>query len=139
MGVEDGSRVFLAERQTMGKIEPLLPPYIRGKRRVDDRRVISGIIQVIISGCRWSDAPLEYGPRKTLYNRFVRWAWRGIWEDIFMELAKTGGPPAEALLDSTHIKVHRAASGGRRIKRGYANRTGGPSARAGAAKTRKFT
>ena len=52
----------------------MLPVYIRGKRRVDDRRVISGIIQVIISGCRWSDAPLEYGPRKTLYNRFVRWA-----------------------------------------------------------------
>ena len=41
------------------KIDPLLPIYIRGKRRVDDRRVISGIIQVIISGCRWSDAPLE--------------------------------------------------------------------------------
>ena len=59
------------------KIDPLLPVYIRGKRRVDDRRVISGIIQVIISGCRWSDAPLEYGPRKTLYNRFVRWAVRG--------------------------------------------------------------
>ena len=84
---------------------------------MDDRRVISGIIQVIISGCRWSDAPLEYGPRKTLYNRFVRWAVRGIWERVFMELARAGGPPAEALLDSTHIKVHRSASAGRR-KRG---------------------
>src|SRR6516165_4575114 len=50
------------------KIDPLLPAYVRGKRRVDDRRVISGIVQVIISGCRWSDAPLEYGPRKTLYT-----------------------------------------------------------------------
>lgn len=119
------------------KIEGLLPPYVRGKRRVDDRRVISGIIQVIVSGCRWCDAPLEYGPRKTLYNRFVRWALRGIWEDVFMELAKAGGPPAEALLDSTHIKVHRAASGGRRIKRGCANKITGPSARAGAARTRK--
>lgn len=125
---------FWLNDKQWGKIEALLPPYVRGKRRVDDRRVISGIIQVIVSGCRWSDAPLEYGPRKTLYNRFVRWAWRGIWEGIFMELAKEGGPPAEALLDSTHIKVHRAASGGRRIKRGY-----GPSARAGAARTRKST
>jgi len=96
------------------KIDPLLPVYVRGKRRVDDRRVISGIIQVIISGCRWSDAPLEYGPRKTVYNRFVRWAVRGIWEGVFMELARAGGPPAEALLDSTHIKVHRSASAGRR-------------------------
>ena len=96
------------------KIDPLLPVYIRGKRRVDDRRVISGIIQVIISGCRWSDAPLEYGPRKTLYNRFVRWAVRGIWERVFMELARAGDPPAEPLLDSTHIEAHRSASAGRR-------------------------
>ena len=49
---------WLSDRQ-WEKIDPLLPIYIRGKRRVDDRRVISGIIQVIISGCRWSDAPLE--------------------------------------------------------------------------------
>ena len=104
------------------KIDPLLPAYVRGKRRVDDRRVISGIIQVIISGCRWSDSPLEYGPRKTVYNRFVRWAVRGIWEDVFMELARAGGPPAEALLDSTHIKVHRSASAGRR-KRGFRARS----------------
>ena len=96
------------------KIDPLLPAYVRGKPRVDDRRVIGGIVQVIISGCRWSDAPLEYGPRKTLYNRFVGWAVRGIWERVFMELAGAGGPPAEALLDSTHIKVHRSASAGRR-------------------------
>lgn len=104
---------WLNDRQWQG-VAPLLPPYVRGKRRVDDRRVISGIIQVIVSGCRWSDAPLEYGPRKTLYNRFVRWAVRGIWERLFMELARAGGPPAEALLDSTHIKVHRSASTGRR-------------------------
>lgn len=104
---------WLNDRQ-WAKVAPLLPPHVRGKRRVDDRRVISGIIQVIISGCRWSDAALEYGPRKTLYNRFARWAVRGIWQEVFMELAYAGGPPAEALLDSTHIKVHRSASTGRR-------------------------
>ena len=103
---------WLNDRQ-WEKIDPLLPVYIRGKRRVDDRRVISGIIQVIISGCRWSDAPLEYGPRKTLYNRFVRWAVRGIWERVFMELARAGGPPAEALLDSTISRsTGRPAPGG---------------------------
>ena len=99
------------------KLAPLLPPYVRGKRRVDDRRVISGIVQVLRSGCRWSDAPLEYGPRKTLYNRFVRWALKGIWEEVFAELSKAGGRPHEALLDSTHIKVHRSASGGMRRKK----------------------
>lgn len=107
---------FWLNDKQWAKLEPLLPPYIKGKRRVDDRRVLSGIIQVLQSGCRWSDSPLEYGPRKTLYNRFVRWAIKGRWELLFMELARAGGPPAEALLDSTHIKVHRSASGGRRKK-----------------------
>ena len=56
------------------KIEPHLATDTRGKARVDDRRVISGIINVLRSGGRWIDAPAEYGPRKTLYNRYVRWA-----------------------------------------------------------------
>ena len=121
------------------KLAPLLPPYVRGKRRVNDRRVISGIIQVLVSGCRWSDAPLEYGPRKTLYNRFVRWALRGIWEEVFAVLAKTGGQPREALLDSTHIKVHRSASGGMRRKKTVLipGKIHGPSAQAAVAETRK--
>lgn len=95
------------------KLEPLLPKYVRGIRRGDDRKIISGIVHVLKSGCRWSEAPSDYGPRKTLYNRFVRWAKRGIWQDIFAGLAASGGPPAEALLDSTHIKVHRSAAGGK--------------------------
>ena len=60
------------------KIEPHLPTDTRGKERVDDRRVISGIIHVLKSGGRWADAPREvYGPKKTLYNRFRRWAAKG--------------------------------------------------------------
>ena len=103
---------WLNDRQWK-KVAPLLPPYLRGKRRVDDRRVISGIIQVILSGCRWSDAPLEYGPRKTLYNRFVRWAAKGVWIEIFRALASAGGPPAQVLIDSSPVKAHRCASGGK--------------------------
>jgi transposase len=60
------------------KIEPHLPTDTRGKARVDDRRVISGIVQMLKSGGRWVDAPFDYGPRKTLYNRFVRWAEKGV-------------------------------------------------------------
>ena len=37
---------------------------------------------MLLSGCRWKDAPAAYGPRKTLYNRFQRWAAKGIWADI---------------------------------------------------------
>jgi transposase len=65
------------------RIEPLLPSDVRGKERVDDRRVISGILHVLKSGCRWCDCPPEYGPPTTIYNRFVRWAERGVWEKLF--------------------------------------------------------
>ena len=95
------------------KIEPHLPTDTRGKERVDDRRVISGIIHVLRSGGRWADAPREvYGPRKTLYNRFVRWAAKGVWTDLFETLAKAGGPPSQVLIDSSAVKAHRCASGG---------------------------
>ena len=96
------------------KIEPHLPTDTRGKERVDDRRVISGIIHVLRSGGRWADAPREvYGPRKTLYNRFVRWAAKGVWTDLFETLAKAGGPPSQVLIDSSAVKAHRCASGGK--------------------------
>ena len=95
------------------RLEPLLPTDTRGMPRVDDRRVISGIVHVLKSGGRWSDAPAVYGPRKTLYNRFVRWAAKGVWTDIFHALASAGGPPAEVLIDSSAVKAHRCASGGK--------------------------
>jgi transposase len=88
-----------------------LPTDTRGKPRVDDRRVISGIVQVLKSGGRWIDAPGVYGPRKTLYNRYVRWAAKGVWIDLFQALARAGGPPAHLLIDSSAVKAHRSASG----------------------------
>ena len=60
---------WLTDRQ-WARLSPLLPQDTRGVPRVDDRRVISGIVHVLKSGCRWADAPPVYGPRKTLYNRF---------------------------------------------------------------------
>lgn len=108
----DKSLFWLSDDQ-FGRLRPLLPNKPRGVPRVDDRRVISGIVHVLQSGCRWSDAPLAYGPRKTLYNRFVRWAAKGVWEDVFHTLAEAGGPPEALLLDSTHVKAHRSAAGGK--------------------------
>lgn len=103
---------WLSDRQWR-RLEPLLPNKPRGVPRADDRRVISGIVHVLRSGCRWVDAPAVYGPRKTLYNRFVRWAAKGVWQAVFEALAAAGGPPAEVLLDSTHVKAHRCAAGGK--------------------------
>jgi transposase len=39
--------------------------------------VISGIIFVIRNGLRWRDAPKDYGPHKTIYNRFIRCSLTG--------------------------------------------------------------
>ncbi len=102
---------FWLDDTQFSRLEPLLPTDTRGVPRVDDRRVISGIVHVLKSGGRWVDAPAVYGPRKTLYNRFVRWAAKGVWAEIFHALASAGGPPAEFLIDSSAVKAHRCASG----------------------------
>ena len=104
--------LFWLSEQQFARIEPHLPDDTRGKPRVDDRRVISGIVQVLRSGGRWVDAPAVYGPRKTLYNRFVRWATKGVWGDLFHALTSAGGPPAQVLIDSSAVKAHRCAAGG---------------------------
>jgi transposase len=117
------SDLFWLNDAQWARLQPLLPTDVRGVPRVDDRRVISGIIHVLRSGCRWVDAPTDYGPRQTLYNRFVRWTMRSIWRRVFEALAATGGPPVEVLLDSTHVKAHRCSAGGkggRRTKRSAA-------------------
>ncbi len=63
--------------------------------RVDDLRVISGIIHVIKRGLQWRDAPSDYDPHKTLYNRFVRWSRMGVFDRIFADLAASEGVPEQ--------------------------------------------
>ena len=107
-----GNLVWLTDEQ-WAKIEPFLPTDVRGMPRVDDRRVISGIVHVLKSGCRWIDCPAEYGPYTTVYNRFVRWAKRGVWERMFTELSRRGRLTETQSIDSTHVKAHRSAAGGK--------------------------
>jgi transposase len=52
-------------------------------------------------------------PAHNVYNRFTRWAERGIWEKLFRELADRGRSTNVQMIDSTHIKAHRSASGGK--------------------------
>src|ERR1700724_1202285 len=63
--------LFWLNDEQWERIEPHLPRDVRGVERVDDRRVISGIVHVLKTGCRWCDCPPEYGPATTIYNRFV--------------------------------------------------------------------
>jgi len=93
-------------------IEPLLPRNQPGARRVDDRRVISGIVHVLRSGCRWKDCPAVYGPPTTVYNRWNRWSGRGLWMRIFQALADAR-PTDVAMIDSSAVKAQRASAGGK--------------------------
>jgi transposase len=94
-------------------MEPFMPRKQPGARRVDDRRTISGIVHVIRSGCRWQDCPRAYGPPTTVYNRFNRWSRRGFWRGMLSALAEAGWVAESASLDSTYIKAHRSAHGGK--------------------------
>ena len=107
------ARLFWLSDEAWAVIEPHLPRGLPGKPRVDDRRVISGILHVLKVGCRWRDGPPEYGPATTVYNRYNRWSRRGLWQRLFERVAATGEVPAELTLDSTHVKAHRSASGGK--------------------------
>jgi transposase len=103
-----GDLFWLSDKQ-MARISPFFP-LSHGVPRVDDRRVISGVIFVIRNGLRWRDAPREYGPHKTIYNRFVRWSRLGVFNRIFAALAARGGRSERLMIDATHLKAHRTAA-----------------------------
>jgi len=103
------SGLFLLCKAQMRRIEPYFP-LSHGVARVDDRRVVSGIVFVIRNGLRWRDAPGGYGPHKTIYNRFVRWSRLGVFGKIFAALAANGGKPGRLMIDATHLKAHRTAA-----------------------------
>lgn len=103
------SDLFWLSDVQMGRIMPHFP-LSHGIARVDDRRVLSGIVHVIRNGLRWRDAPAAYGPHKTLYNRFVRWSRLGVFNRIFETLAGSVGEPDRIMIDATHLKVHRTAA-----------------------------
>src|SRR5271170_4780109 len=103
---------FWLTDEAFAAIAPLLPSVYAGARRQDDRRIISGIIHVLRSGCRWQDCPAVYGPSTTVYNRFNRWSRRGLWQGILAALTETIANDTRAI-DSTSIKVQRAAAGGK--------------------------
>jgi len=105
--------LFWLSDEAWAAIEPHLPKNQPGARRVDDRRVISGILHVLKSGCRWRDCPAVYGPRTTIYNRFNRWSRRRIWQRILQALVEAGWIEATASIDATYVKAHRSAHGGK--------------------------
>lgn len=93
-----------------------------GQPRVDDRRFLSGIIVVNRNGLRWYDAPKEYGPPKTLCNRWKRWSDKGVFARMMEGLASEAAVPKTVMIDATHLKAHRTATSLRSKKGGQATR-----------------
>nr|WP_302054193.1 IS5 family transposase [Sphingomonas tagetis] len=93
----------------MARLEPYFPKS-HGRPRVDDRRVLSGIIFVNRNGLRWRDAPRDYGPHKTLYNRWKRWGEAGVFARMMEGLSSTGADRKTVMIDATYLKAHRTAS-----------------------------
>ena len=120
------SDLILLSPAQMRRISPYFP-LSHGVPRVDDRRIVSGIIFVIRNGLRWRDAPAEYGPHKTIYNRFIRWSRLGVFNRIFAALSAKGGKPDPLMIDATHLKAHRTAAS--LLKKGlYPDVSGEPGA-----------
>ena len=107
-----GHLLWLSDEQ-WAAIEPHLPKNQPGARRVDDRRVLSGILHVLKTGCRWCDCPAEYGPSTTIYNRFNRWSRRRFWTGLLDAFAGAGRLVQSAAIDSSFVKAHRSAHGGK--------------------------
>ena len=112
------SNLFWLTDEQMARLRPFFPKS-HGKPRVDDRRVLSGIIFVNRNGLRWRDAPREYGPAKTLYNRWKRWSDMGVFARMMEGLAAADPEPKTIMIDATYLKAHRTATS-LRLKKGGA-------------------
>jgi transposase len=112
--------LWLTDAQ-MARLEPFVPKS-HGKPRVDARRVLSGIIFINRIGLRWCDAPREYGPPKTLYNRWKRWGDKGIFARMMEGLASGAAVQTTVMIDATYLKAHRTATSLRSKKEGTTTR-----------------
>jgi transposase len=97
----------------------LLPADRRqGHRWNDHRMVIDGVLFRTRTGCPWRDLPEGYGNWKTVCNRHRRWSLDGTWERVLDSLRagcdEAGGADWTVSADSTVVRGHQHAAGGRR-------------------------
>jgi transposase len=110
------SDLYWLTDEQMARLQPHFPKS-HGRPWVDDRRVLSGIVFVNHNGLRWCDAPKDYGPHKTLYNRWKRWGEKGIFLQMMEGLAAASAEPKTVMIDAAYLKAHRTASS-LRVKKG---------------------
>jgi transposase len=102
--------LFWLTDEQMARLQPYFPKS-HGSARVDDRRVLSGIILFNRNGLRWCDAPREYGLWKTLYNRWKRWGDKVIFIRMMQGLAAPQAPERKTvMIDAIYLKARRTTS-----------------------------
>ena len=102
--------IWLSDAQ-MARLEPFLSPSPAASPASMTGAFLSGIIFINRNGLGWRDAPREYGPHKTLCNRWKRWSGKGVFARMMAGLAADHGEKTTGMIDATYPKAHRTASG----------------------------
>ncbi len=114
------SNLYWVCEDQMARLRPY-SPMCHGVPRVDDRRGLGGIILINRDWLRWCDAPKEYGPPKTLHNRWKLWSDMRVFARIMTGLAAEAPDNRTISIDATYLKAHRTASS-LRLKKGGCER-----------------
>ncbi|WP_431684107.1 IS5 family transposase [Kitasatospora sp. KL5] len=89
-----------------------------GRPRGDDRVVLNGIVWKLRTGSAWRDVPERYGSWQTLYTRFRRWALDGTFSRMLRQVQAEKDAAGDidwlVSVDSTIVRAHRHAAGGKR-------------------------
>ncbi|MGL5095019.1 MAG: IS5 family transposase [Planctomycetia bacterium] len=107
-------RRFELSDEQWGRIEPLLPsrPGTPGRHGVDDRLFLDAVLWILRTGAPWRDLPDRFGPWNTVFQRFQRWARKGVWQAVFDALQD---PDLEwVMIDATIVRAHVHAAGARK-------------------------
>ena len=120
MGIRGG----LTDRQWKKVREFLDIDYTVGERGANDRGFVDAVLWLHRTGIPWRDLPSEFGPWKTVFNRFDRWSKQGKWDRLFQFLKKDVDTEWHSL-DSTINRVHQHGAGGKggRKRMGWVDRT----------------
>ena len=94
------------------RIERLVPGKKgdKGRPGEDNRLFVDAVLWLARAGAPWRDLPKEFGHWNSVFQRFRRWAKKGVWERIFNALVEN--PDFEYLIiDSTIVRAHQHAAG----------------------------
>lgn len=115
-------------------LAPLIPRAPTGRPRVEDRKIINAMVYKIRTGISWHDLPARYGPRKTVYTRFRRYALAGVFTRALQQIQAQSDAAGDidwlVQIDSTVVRAHQhsAATGRKGGTTDRTNRTITPSA-----------